>query len=110
MDKKILVAYFSASGVTAKAAWKLSEVTGADLYEIKPEIPYTRADLNWMDKDSRSSVEMNNPALRPGIAEKLSDMEKYDVMELRRKTHTLACGMKATFFYMDCNKYFKLDK
>ncbi len=50
MRKKILVAYFSASGVTAKAAWRLSESIGADLYEIKPEIPYTSADLNWMDK------------------------------------------------------------
>lgn len=50
MSKKMLVAYFSASGVTAKAAWKLSEAAGADLYEIKPEIPYSREDLDWMDK------------------------------------------------------------
>lgn len=61
MSKKILVAYFSASGVTAKAAWKLSEAIGADLHEIKPEVPYSSADLNWMDKKSRSSVEMNDP-------------------------------------------------
>lgn len=80
MSKKILVAYFSASGVTAKAAWKLAEVSGADLFEIKPEIPYTSADLNWMDKKSRSSVEMSDPTSRPGIAEKLPDMEKYDVV------------------------------
>ena len=80
MSKKVLVAYFSASGVTAKAAWKLSEVIGADLYEIKPEVPYTSADLNWMDKKSRSSVEMNDPASRPSIAEKLQGMEKYDVV------------------------------
>lgn len=80
MIKKILVAYFSASGVTAKAAWKLSEAIGADLYEIKPEVPYTSADLNWTDKKSRSSVEMNNPASRPAIAEKLQGMEKYDVV------------------------------
>lgn len=80
MSKKILVAYFSASGVTAKAAWKLSEAIGADLYEIKPEVPYTSADLNWTDKKSRSSVEMNNPASRPAIAEKLQGMEKYDVV------------------------------
>lgn len=80
MGKKFLVAYFSASGTTAKAAWKLSEVTGADLYEIKPKIPYTKADLNWMDKNSRSSAEMNDPASRPEIAEKLPDMEKYDVI------------------------------
>lgn len=80
MSKKILVAYFSASGVTAKAAWKLSEVIGADLHEIKPEVPYSSADLNWMDKKSRSSVEMNDPSSRPAIAEKLPDMEKYDVV------------------------------
>lgn len=80
MSKKILVAYFSASGVTAKAAWKLSEAIGADLHEIKPEVPYSSADLNWMDKKSRSSVEMNAPSSRPTIAEKLADMEKYDVV------------------------------
>lgn len=80
MSRNILVAYFSASGVTAKAAWKLSEAAGADLYEIKPEVPYTRADLNWMDKKSRSSLEMNEPMSRPAIAEKLPDMEKYDII------------------------------
>ena len=80
MSKKILVAYFSASGVTAKAAWKLSEAIGADLHEIKPEVLYSSADLNWMDKKSRSSVEMNAPSSRPTIAEKLADMEKYDVV------------------------------
>lgn len=80
MSKKILVAYFSASGVTAKAAWKLSEAMGADLHEIKPKVPYSSADLNWMDKKSRSSVEMNAPSSRPTIAEKLADMEKYDVV------------------------------
>ena len=80
MSKKILVAYFSASGVTAKAAWKLSEAIGADLHEIKPEVLYSSADLNWMDKKSRSSVEMNDPSSRPTIAEKLADMEKYEVV------------------------------
>lgn len=80
MSKKSLVAYFSASGVTAKAAWKLAEAAGADLYEIKPEVPYSDADLNWMDKKSRSSVEMNDPSSRPAIAEPLPDMEKYDVI------------------------------
>lgn len=80
MSKKILVAYFSASGVTAKAAWKLAEVSGADLHEIKPEVPYTRADLDWMNKKSRSSLEMNDPSSRPAIADKLPDMEKYDVI------------------------------
>lgn len=80
MSKKILVAYFSASGVTAKAAWKLAEAAGADLYEIKPEVPYTSADLNWMDKNSRSSMEMNDLSSRPAIADHLEDMEKYDAI------------------------------
>lgn len=80
MSKNILVAYFSASGVTAKAAWKLAEASGADIFEIKPEIPYTNADLNWMDKKSRSSMEMNDPSSRPAIAERLPDMEKYDII------------------------------
>lgn len=80
MNKKLLVAYFSASGVTAKTAWKLSEAIHADLFEIKPEIPYTSADLDWMDKKSRSSVEMNDPSSRPAIAEKLPDMEQYGVI------------------------------
>lgn len=77
---KNLVAYFSASGVTAKYAEKLSEITGADLFEIKPSIKYTDADLDWMDKNSRSTVEMKNPDSRPEIAEKLSDMEQYDTI------------------------------
>ena len=58
MSRK-LVAYFSASGVTAKVAEKLSEAIGADLYAIEPEVPYTKADLDWMDKKSRSTIEMN---------------------------------------------------
>ena len=69
MSKKILVAYFSASGVTAKAAWKLSEAADADLYEIKPKVPYSSADLDWTNKKSRSSVEMNDPKSRPAMAE-----------------------------------------
>ena len=67
MSKK-LVAYFSASGVTEGVAKKLAEAAKADLYEIKPEKPYTRADLNWNDQSSRSSIEMKNPASRPSIA------------------------------------------
>lgn len=80
MSKHILVAYFSASGTTAKAAKKLAEAAGADLFEIKPAAPYTSADLNWMDKKSRSSVEMNDPSSRPAIAEKKSDMGAYDAV------------------------------
>lgn len=82
MDKKVLVAYFSASGTTARTAEKLSQAIKADLYEIKPEIPYTKADLNWMDPGSRSSVEMNNPASRPTIGGEPVDMNSYDVIFL----------------------------
>ena len=62
---KILVAYFSASGTTARAAKNLAEAAGADLYEIKPAVPYTSADLNWQNKSSRSSVEMKDKSSRP---------------------------------------------
>ena len=62
---KTLVAYFSASGVTAKVAEKVAKAAEADLFEIRPEVPYTKADLNWMDKQARSTVEMNDPASRP---------------------------------------------
>ena len=79
-DKKVLVAYFSCSGVTAKVAKTLAEVANADLFEIKPEVPYTKADLNWNDKNSRSSIEMNDQSIRPAIAEKLSNMADYDVV------------------------------
>lgn len=72
-----LVTYFSASGVTANAAKILAKAAGADLYEIKPEVPYTRADLNWMDKKSRSTVEMNDPSSRPAINGKIERMEQY---------------------------------
>ena len=77
---KILVAYFSASGVTASAAKEVARVLGADLFEIRPQIPYTQADLNWMDKKSRSTVEMNDPSCRPAIADKVSNMDMYDTV------------------------------
>ncbi len=77
---KNLVAYFSASGVTAEAAKNLAKAADADLYEIKPAQPYTRADLDWTNKKSRSSVEMNDPKSRPAIAEKVSDMDTYDTI------------------------------
>lgn len=79
MSKK-LVAYFSASGVTRCYAEKLAKAANADLFEIKPSIPYTSADLNWQNSNSRSSVEMKNPDSRPEIAEKLSDMDSYDTV------------------------------
>ena len=77
---KVLVAYFSASGVTAKAAEKLTKAAEADLFEIVPEQPYTKADLNWQDKNSRSSVEMNDRSSRPAISSKVENMEQYDVV------------------------------
>lgn len=77
---KKLVAYFSASGVTKSLAERIANIAGADIFEIKPEVPYTKADLNWMDKKSRSSVEMNDPTSRPKIAEKLNNMDEYDVV------------------------------
>ncbi len=79
MSKK-LVAYFSASGVTAKAAESLAKTIGADLHEIQPKTPYSSADLDWTDKNSRSSVEMNDPESRPAIAKNVSNMEDYDVI------------------------------
>lgn len=77
---KTLVAYFSASGVTAKAAQKIAEAIGADLYEIRPELPYTSKDLDWMDRNSRSSVEMNDPASRPAIAQPVDNLAQYDTI------------------------------
>lgn len=79
MSKK-LVAYFSASGVTAGVAEKLAEAAGADLYEIKPAVPYTKADLDWMNKQSRSSVEMSDLSSRPEISGKVENMDDYDVI------------------------------
>lgn len=81
MSKK-LVAYFSASGVTAKVADMLADAVGADIHEIRPKVPYTKADLNWMNKKSRSSIEMNNKSIRPEIAESNVKVENYDVIFL----------------------------
>ncbi|HAJ97001.1 MAG TPA: flavodoxin [Ruminococcus sp.] len=79
---KTLVAYFSASGVTAKLAANLAEAAGADLYEIKPAVPYTDADLNWQDKNSRSSVEMKDKSFRPAIADTNANVADYDTILL----------------------------
>ena len=80
--RKILVAYFSASGVTARVAQEIAAATGAELYEIRPAQPYTRADLDWTNKNSRSSVEMNDPACRPALAGDVPDMGRYDTVFL----------------------------
>ena len=77
MGKRI-VAYFSASGVTEKVAEMVAEASGCPLYEIEPKVPYTKADLNWMDKKSRSSVEMSDKTIRPEIKEDDTLFESYD--------------------------------
>ena len=79
-EMKTLVAYFSASGVTKGVAEQLAKVAGADLHEIKPEQPYTDADLDWHNKQSRSSVEMADKNSRPAITDKLDNMADYDVI------------------------------
>lgn len=79
---KNLVAFFSASGVTENVAKLLAVATNADLFQIKPEVPYTKADLNWQDENSRSSVEMKNKSSRPAIAEGNAKVEEYDVIFL----------------------------
>lgn len=76
----VLVACFSASGVTAKAAKGLAEAIGADYYDIRPAVPYTKADLNWMNPFSRSSVEMKNKSSRPALAENPVDITAYDTI------------------------------
>ena len=77
---KVLVAYFSASGVTAKLSERLASAIGSDLHEIKPEKPYTSADLDWRDSNSRSSVEMKDKSFRPAIANSVENMDQYDTV------------------------------
>ena len=79
MSKK-LVAYFSASGTTAKVAKNLANAAGAELYEIKPAVPYSRADLNWQDKQSRSSVEMRDKSSRPELADTDANIAEYETI------------------------------
>lgn len=77
---KNLVAYFSASGVTADVAKVLASVLACDTFEIKPEVPYTEADLDWHDENSRSSIEMKDKSSRPAVAGKVENMDKYDII------------------------------
>lgn len=79
MNRK-LVAYFSASGTTAKLAENLADAIGADIFAIEPTVPYTKADLNWRDTTSRSSVEMSNPNSRPAISRQRDNMDDYDTV------------------------------
>lgn len=80
MKQKILVAYFSASGITAQVAQTLAQAASADVYEIKPAVPYSAADLDWMNPKSRSSVEMKDPSSRPTINGQVANMADYDVI------------------------------
>ncbi len=77
---KALVAYFSASGTTARLAKTVAKAIGGDLHEIVPEKPYTSADLDWNNKQSRSSIEMSNKSLRPAIANHVDNMDEYDII------------------------------
>lgn len=77
---KTLVTYFSASGVTANKGQQIARKLGADTYEIKPAVPYTSADLNWQNKQSRSSIECNDPACRPEIVDGTVDLSAYDTV------------------------------
>ena len=79
-NSKVLVAYFSASGVTASVAKQLAEVTGGELHQIQPEQPYTDADLDWRDKQSRSTLEMQDKTSRPAIINKLDSISQYDII------------------------------
>ncbi|MBR4508426.1 MAG: flavodoxin [Elusimicrobiaceae bacterium] len=81
MSKK-LVAYFSASGITEKVAKQIADLAKADIYEIKPKVPYTEADLDWMNKSSRSSMEMKNLSFRPEMADNNIDISAYDTIYL----------------------------
>ncbi len=77
---KVLVAYFSASGVTASLAKKLAQKIKADLFEIEPEAPYSEADLDWRNQKSRSSLEMKDPSSRPAIRSKINDISQYELI------------------------------
>lgn len=78
--KKVLVAYFSASGITAKVAHRLAQAIKADIFEIKPKVLYTKDDLNWTDRQSRTSVEMRNPDCRPPLAQAVPNVSNYEVV------------------------------
>ncbi|MGN0234961.1 MAG: flavodoxin [Paludibacteraceae bacterium] len=82
METKTLVAYFSATGTTRAVALQIAEISGAEVYEITPAVPYSPADLNWRNEQSRSSVEMADPAARPALAEQALDINRYDTVYL----------------------------
>ena len=96
--KKVLVAYFSASGVTKGVAQQLAEVAGADLHEISPTVPYTEADLDWRDKQSRSTLEMQDKSSRPAITAKLKNMKDYDVIYVGFRMPRMWCSNDKVFY------------
>lgn len=81
-SRKVLVAYFSATGTTRNVARDIADILDAPLFEITPEKPYTSADLDWTDSTSRSSIEMHDPASRPAVAGKVDDITQYDTILL----------------------------
>ncbi|MDE5812947.1 MAG: flavodoxin, partial [Muribaculaceae bacterium] len=81
-DSKSIICYFSASGVTAKAAQRIADLTGFPVYEIVPESIYTEADLDWRDSLSRSSVEMHDFSIRPALRDSVTDLSEYSVVFL----------------------------
>ena len=85
MSGKALIAYFSATGTTAGVAKRMADATGADLFEIRPEVPYSEADLDWTNKRSRSSIEMNDESCRPPMAGTI-DVSGYDTILLDSET------------------------
>ena len=80
MAEKVLVAVFSASGVTRRIGQEIARISGGDFFEIEPEEHYTAADLDWMDRNSRSSVEMNDASARPAVRNRVADMDAYDTV------------------------------
>ena len=82
MTRKTLIAYFSATGNTAAVAKSMETATGSDIYEIRPSLSYTIEDLDWTDRNSRSSIEYDDVSSRPSIADPLEDMSQYDAVML----------------------------
>lgn len=95
---KRLVTYFSASGVTAKVAENLADAIGADIFEIQLKVSYTKADLNWMDKKVRSTIEMSDPASRPAIAAKRDNIAEYDTIFVGYSSVKYGLKKKISFF------------
>ncbi len=95
---KRLVTYFFASGVTAKVAENLADAIGADIFEIQLKVSYTKADLNWMDKKVRSTIEMSDPASRPAIAAKRDNIAEYDTIFVGYSSVKYGLKKKISFF------------